>query len=134
MQNLFVQENEEFSIEFTVATDKKGGVYCDLNKTSLEESIQGVEDMEIQSYRAVFKKPSFGDSTELYEKIFSLDRDGLNFNPVLARQNSIIALIKSWNLKGVDEKPTEEDIKSLHPIVAVAIGISLEAEIGGILS
>ena len=28
MQNLFVQENEEFSIEFIVATDEKGTIYA----------------------------------------------------------------------------------------------------------
>jgi len=134
MQNLFVQENEEFSIGFTVATDAKGTIYCDLNRKSMEESLQGVENMEIHDYKAVFKKPSFGDSTELYEKIFSVSENGVNFNPILARQNSIVALIKSWNLKGEDEKPTEEDIRSLHPVVAMAIGIQLDAEIGNIFS
>jgi len=130
MQNLFVQENEEFSIGFTVATDEKGTIYCDLNRKSMEESLKGVENMEIQDYKAVFKRPSFGGTTELYEKIFSVGADGFNFNPILIRQKTIIALIKSWNLKGKEEKPTEEEIKSLHPIIATVISIQLEAEIG----
>ena len=134
MQNLFIQENEEFTIGIAVATDKKGTIFCDLDIESLMESIQGVEDMEVQDYRVVFKRPSFGETTLLYEKIFSVSESGLNFNPILARQNSIIALIKSWNLKGEDEKPTEEEIKSLHPTIAMAIGIQLDAEVGNILS
>jgi hypothetical protein len=134
MQNLFIQENEEFTIGFTVATDEKGIIFCDLNRKSLEESIQGVEGMEVQDYEAVFKRPSFGSTAKLYNEIFSVSEKGLNFNPLLARQNSIVALIKSWNLKGKDEKPTEEEIRSLHPVVALAIGIQLEAEMGGIFS
>jgi len=133
MQNLFIQENEEFTIGFTVATDKKGTIFCDLNRESLEESIQGVKDMEIQDYKAVFKKPSFGTSLELYNSIFSVnDETGVNFNPLLARYNKIVALIKIWNLKGVDEKPTVEDIRSLHPIIATVIGIQIDAETGSI--
>ena len=133
MQNLFIQENEEFTIRFTVATDKKGTIFCDMNKGSLKESIQGVEDMEVQDYKAIFKRPSFGDSLELYNSIFSVnDETGVNFNPLLARYNKIVSLIKSWNLKGEEEKPTVEDIRSLHPIIATAIGIQIDAETGSI--
>ena len=89
--------------------------------------------MEVQDYKAVFKKPSFGDSLELYNSIFSVnDETGVNFNPLLARYNKIVALIKSWNLKGEIEKPTIEEIRSLHPIIATAIGIQIDAETGSI--
>jgi len=133
MQNLFIQENEEFTIRFTVATDDKGTIFCDLNKESLVESIEGTDKMDICDYKAVFKKPSFGDSLDLYNSIFSVNENsGVNFNPLLARYNKIVALIKIWNLKGEDEKPTEEDVRSLHPIIATVIGIQMDAEIGGI--
>lgn len=132
MQNLFIQENEEFTIGFTVATDGKGTIFCDLNKESLVESIQGTENMEIRDYKAVFKRPSFGEVTNLYEEIFSLNDNGLNFNPLLVRCNKIVAFIKSWNLKGKEEKPTEQDIRSLHPIIATVIGIQVDVEVGGI--
>ena len=135
MQNLFIQENEEFTIRFTVATDDKGTIFCDLNKESLVESIQRTEKMEIQDYKAVFKRPSFGDSLELYASIFSLnDETGVNFNPLLARYNKIVVLIKSWDLKGKDEKPTEQEIRSLHPIIATVIGIQLDVETGSVFS
>ena len=133
MQNLFIQENEEFTIRFTVATDDKGTIFCDINKESLVESIQGTENMEIQDYKAVFRKPSFGDSVELYDSIFSLnDTNGVNFNPLLARYNKIVALIKSWNLKGEKNKPSEEEVRSLHPIIATVIGIQIDLETGSI--
>lgn len=133
MQNLFVQENEEFTIGFTVATDKKGTIFCDINKKSIEETLQGVEDMELQDYKAIFKRPSFGNSLELYDSIFSVNEArGVSFNPILASFNKIVALIKRWDLKGKEEKPTEEDIRSLHPIIAQAITIQLDAETGSI--
>ncbi len=131
MQNLFVKENEEFTIRFTVATDEKGTIFCDTNRESLTESIEGVKDMEVKDYKAVFKRPSFGDSLELYDSIFSLaNGTDINFNPLLARYNKITALIKSWDLK--EGKPTEDDVKALHPIIATVIGISIDAETGAI--
>jgi hypothetical protein len=136
MQNLFIQENEEFTIKFTVATDDKGTIYCDLNRESMEETlkdVEGADKMEIQDYNAVFKKPSFGETTKLYEEIFLVNSDGASFNPILMRQKFITSLIKSWNLKGIDEKPTEKDIKALHPIIATAIAIQLDAEVGSLV-
>ena len=133
MQNLFIQENEEFTIGFTVATNEKGSIFCDINKESLIESIQGVENMEIQDYKVTFKRPSFGDSLELYNSIFSVnDETGVNFNPLLARYNKIVALIKGWDLKEGGEKPTEQEVRSLHPIIATVIAVQVDAEVGGI--
>lgn len=130
MQNLFVKENEEFTIGFTVAIDEKGTIYCDINRESLIESIQETKNMDVQDYKVVFKKPSFGDTTKLYDSIFSLSDEGINFNPLSARYNKIVALIKSWNLNGKEEKPTEQDVKSLHPLIATVIGIQVDLEIG----
>jgi len=134
MQNLFVNEDDDFIIRFTVATDEKGNIFCDTNRDSLIESFgEEVKGLEIKDYEAVFRKPSFGDSVELYEEIFSVNSsEGINFNPVLARCNKIVALIKNWNLQGEKNKPTEEDIKKLHPTIATIVGVLVDAQIGGI--
>ena len=139
MQNLFVSDGDEFIVRFTVATDKDGTIFCDLNKESLVDSLQNMghdlDGFEIANYKAIFKKPSFGDTMELYESIFSVNEGmNVNFNPVLARYNKIVGLIKTWDLRGEDEKPTEEDIRRLHPVIANAIGIQIDLETGGILS
>jgi hypothetical protein len=134
MQNLFVQENEEFTIKFTVATDEDGTIFCDINRESLVESIEGAKSMEIKDYKVICKKPSFGSTAALYNAIFSVNDDGVNFNPILARYNKIAALVKSWDLKGQEEKPTEEDIKSLHPLIATVVGIQIDLQVGGIFS
>lgn len=133
MQNLFIENDEEFVIRFSVAVDKKGTIFCDIDRKSLEDLVTGYEDMDMEDYKVVCKKPSFGDSLELYNSIFSVNDDtGVNFNPLLARYNKIIALIKSWNLKGEEEKPTVQDIRSLHPVIATVIGIQIDAETGSI--
>jgi hypothetical protein len=139
MQNLFINPNDEFVVSFCVAMDKDDTIFCDLEKKSLIASLEAmgreVSDFSIEEYKATFKKPSFGDTITLYNEIFSVsDDNGVNFNPVIARYNKIVALIKSWNLKGEDAKPSEEEIRQLHPVIANAIGIVLDNETGGILS
>ncbi len=133
MQNLFVSENEEFNVKFSVATNEKGIIFCDLNRKSLIESFgSDIEGFEIKDYEAIFRKPSFGDSLELYSSIFSIAGEDVNFNPVQARFNKIVALIKSWDLKGTKEKPTEEEIRQLHPTIAALIGIVIDQETGSL--
>ena len=134
MQNLFIDKEEEFTIKFSVAFDEEGKIYCDITRESLLESFkEKIKDSDIKDYEAVFRKPSFGDSVKLYESIFSLTQTSdVNFNPLLARCNKITALIKNWNLQGEKNKPTEEEIKKLNPIIATVIGIQVDAETGSI--
>jgi hypothetical protein len=139
MQNLFIKPEDEFIIKFCVAVDKDDTIFCDIEKKSIISSLEAmgrdISDFSIEEYEATFKKPSFGDTMAMYNEIFSVDDDtGVKFNPVIARYNKIIALIKSWNLKGEVSKPSEEDVRQLHPIVANAIGIVVDLETGGIFN
>lgn len=139
MQNLFINPDEEFTIKFSVAMDKDDTIFCDLERKSLLSSLEAmgrdIKDFTIEDYCATFKKPSFGDTMELYDSIFSVNEfSGVNFNPVMARYNKIVALIKSWDLNGESNKPSEEEIRQLHPVIANAIGIQIDLETGGILS
>jgi hypothetical protein len=139
MQNLFISPEDEFIIKFCVAIDKDDTIFCDIEKKSLVSSLEAmgkeVSDFSIEEYNATFKKPSFGDTMTMYNEIFSVNGDtGVNFNPVVARYNKIIALMKSWNLKGEPAKPSEEEVRQLHPVIANAIGIQIDFEVGGILS
>lgn len=140
MNNLFVNDNDEFIVNFFVAVDKEGTIFCDINEESLLKSMIGLtkkEDCSFNSYTAKFKKPSFGDAISLYNSIFSeSDKQSLPFNPLMARYNIIVDLIKEWNLTEdkTFKKPTADEIKKLHPIIASAIGIQLDVELGSILS
>lgn len=137
MQNLFVNDDEEFVVYITVATDKDGTIFCDINEESLRDSMKGlsnIDECEFKTYKSVFKKPSFGDTVQLYDTVFSTSDGSISFNPVQARYRKISALIKSWDLMGKDEKPTNEQIMKLHPVIANAIGIQLDVETGGLLA
>lgn len=140
MKNLFIDDNEEFVVNFFVVIKKDGSILCDVDEESLLKSMEGISDLKdcpIESYEAKFKKPSFGDSVGLYNSIFNTNEKGsMSFNPVMARLNIISSLIKEWNLNDDKkfEKPTEERIKRLHPIIASVIGIQLDTELGGFLS
>ena len=139
MQNLFIKDDEEFKVVFWVATDKEDGtIYCDVTEELLKEIVRTDKEYEYSSYAVVFKRPSFGDTIELYDKIISVDMDStVQFNPLLARYKKISLLIKSWDLKdseGNDIKPTEENISKLHPIISSAIGIGVDIETANLLN
>ncbi len=132
MQNLFVNENEEFEILFSVATNKDGDIFCDIEEKSLIESLKeykkNLEEYTIGNYKTVFKKPSFGDIKNIYIEIKDPD------NEVETKYNKIAKLIKTWNLRGVEnEEPKNEDIRKLHPLIASCIDIQLNIELGGLI-
>ncbi len=138
MQNLFISPDDEFIVKFTVAVHKnEDTIFCDIGEesliTSLKDLGRDVDDYTIKEYQATFKKPSFGDSSELYGTILMSD-EGVSFNPIEVRFRKISALIKSWDLKGKEEKPTKEDILKLHPVIAAALGTLVDLEIGSIFS
>jgi len=137
MQNLFISPDDEFIVKISVAIDKVGTIFCDLGRKSLTDYLESVDrsvdDFTIEDYSATFKKPSFGDSVELYDSIFSLTNGvDVNFNPIMVRYNKIAALIKSWDLQETEGKPSEDDIRKLHPTIATVIGIQVDQETGGI--
>ena len=138
MQNLFIKGNEEFTVNFYVAVDEDGIVWANSDEKSLKEMLNPKKKYEIKDYFVSFKKPSFGDTIDLYNDIFKTS-DGANveFNPLTARYQKISLLIKDWNLtdeKGEKVEPTEENVKSLHPIIANVIGLQLDSETGGLLT
>jgi hypothetical protein len=140
MQNLFVKPEDELKIRLSVLVDQNGAIYCDINQDFLKKSLEGVvafENCTVSDYEVVFRKPSFGDTVKLYDEIFSVDNSAsLRFNPLLALYKKISLLIKSWTITedGSSKKPTDAEIAALHPIVANSIGVSLNAETGGILN
>ena len=138
MQNLFIEDDDVIEIKFSVATDKDGTIFCDLDKGRLVSGLKEINaemaDFEIKEYTVIFKKPSFGDSMGLYESVFTTDGQNVSFNPIAARFRKIILLIKKWDLSGEMKKPTEKEVQKLHPVIATVIGNKLDDEVGGLLS
>ena len=137
MQDLFVKNDEEFTVDFVVATDKDGTIWCDITEESLREMVIEGKEYEYQKYKVVFRKPSFGDTISLYDSIFRTDGQSIEFNPLEARYRKIALLIKSWDLKDSEGNlvPTDEsNIMDLHPIIASIIGTQVDFITGGLLS
>ena len=134
MQNLFIEENEEFTVTFTVATNDKGHMYCEVNKELLDMLIEGMGEFEINSYSATCRRPSFADAIGIYQSIFSVNATtGVEYNPVEAKYRKMVALLKDWNLTdGEGEKVdlTEQAIMKLNPLVANVIAVQIEIETG----
>ena len=132
MQNLFIEENETFDVKFKVATDENGIIVCGSDEKSLKAKCDKNKKYEIKDYKITFARPSFGDSIELYDSIFSASGTVISFNPLEARYKKIFSLIRSWDLTE-DKEITEEMIKKLHPSVANIIGEQVDLETGDML-
>ena len=133
MQNLFVGENEEFEIFFSVATNAKNSdIFCDIEEKSLIESLKeykkNIEEYTIGNYSVIFKRPSFGDLKDIYIEIKDPD------NEIETKYNKIAKLIKTWNLRGVENEEIKEgDVRKLHPLIASCIDIQLNIELGNLI-
>ena len=46
MQNLFVKEGDEFVVNFAVAVDKDGTIFCDIDEKSLRTSLEGLANIK----------------------------------------------------------------------------------------
>ena len=46
MQNLFVNDNDEFKVGFVVATDKMGVIFCDITEEALKQGMSGLSKWE----------------------------------------------------------------------------------------
>lgn len=133
MKNLFLTEEDIFEINIFAAEDDDGSICCDITEDGVK-ALLGNEDIDIQHFSVIFKKPSFGDLINLTEILLSAriyDTDVVNYeiNPISARLKVMSSLIKSWNLTGEDGEiiePNEGNLKKLNPTVATAISLQLE--------
>ena len=139
MSSLFIDKNEEFNVNFVVATHKEEKtIWCDKDEESLRKIITDPSQYDFKSYKASFRKPNFGDTINLYGSVFSTDINGkVAFNPLDIRYKKIVALLKDWNLTDdIGEKvpPTKQNIMRLHPMIAHFIGTQVETQTGSILT
>jgi len=110
---------------------------CDVNEEFLKETIDKEKEYEIKKYEIVFKRPSFGETVELYDSIFSASGNSIDFNPLQARYKKIILLIKEWNLEDAEGNKidiNDKNIRSLHPLIGAVIGVQVDLETGGSLT
>ncbi len=134
MKGIFVSPDDEISIVVFIATNKTGEILASDITSDLMEKIDGLTEDKIEKVTAVFRKPSFKDSTYVTSSLIKTDQDyKVSMNPGEARIILMSRLIKSWNLKdenGIDVPATKENIEKLSTSIAVAIAAQLEIAAG----
>ena len=77
MQNLFIEKDDEFIVNFSVATDEKGTMFCDLNRELLSAGLEVINiDVEKNNSTVKFKikDTGLGIDEERVQSIFEVDR------------------------------------------------------------
>jgi len=131
MISIFIDENDEITIDFFIGTDEDGKIYIG----DIEKDIK-VNENEIERHFVVFKRPSFGDVVDITNKIFGTEDGQFAFNAMSDKLNKVSKLIKRWSFKdkdGNDIKPDEKQIRALSPKIADYISEKLSQEVGSIL-
>jgi len=136
MSDLFVNEDAEIQVNICVGNNKSGNIVADESVDLLKQQDEDIDVTAVKEYHIFFKQPSFKDSVPLASDVFNYSVGGeggggeVDFNPVASRYSKMIKLIKRWTLVDSDGKPIpadEEHISALHPVVANAIGLQLDA-------
>ena len=138
MSDLFVKPDAEIQVKIFVGQNSSGNLVADSSLDLLKQQDENIDVSLVKEYHVFFRQPSFKDSVSLASDVFnySIGTEGgggggeVDFNPVASRYSKMIKLIKRWTLVDESGKPTpvdEERISALHPVIANAIGLQLDA-------
>lgn len=134
--SLFINESDEIVVVFYIAESIKtpGFVFADTDKNTLIR-IGGdeIDPTAIESHQASFRTPSFGDTNRIMDSGVKMSESEMfTVSPNQIRLERICTLIKSWSFKdgsGGEVRPTRENVKKLHPVVALTLGMALEGQL-----
>ena len=132
MTSLFIDVDEEITIKIFVGKTANGLLVADADLLVLKEGDNPISG-DVEEYEVICRQPNFKDSVEISSSLFNYSTDeGVGFNPLSARYEKMVKLIKSWSLKGKDGKEmgvSDENIAKLHPVIATAIGTQLDLQV-----
>jgi len=135
--SIFIDDNDENSVITVIvfiANGKKGFVYCDIDHSKLLKMAgDDVTESDIEQHQVLFKQPSYGDTSRIFSSGIRMGADEeINISPSQIRQERLCVLLKSWTFKnsaGKDMAATKDNVKKLHPAIAMILGIALEKEL-----
>jgi adenylate kinase family enzyme len=134
MPNIFISADDEFEVKLAVAQAKDDShqIVADLSGETIKETYKdAIDETTIEEHSIWFRYPSFEDQSKIIDSAVKIENDSYQINPQALRYKRITQLIKRWTFKGRDGKPTNpsaEMVKKLHPVIAMFIGMQLEAE------
>lgn len=132
--DLFVDNSEEIDVKLYVAPSKtRKYIYADIELDKLKEVAKDdIDEAAIEEHHFWFRSPSFGDSNKILDAAVRMKADSVEFSPSELRLERIATLALRWTFKGKDgkdTKPTRENIRNLHPVVATIAGLDLEFQL-----
>lgn len=133
--SVFVNEADEITIPLFIAASKANPsvVFADSDKTTLlKDCGDEIDPDAVDSHQIIFRTPSYADANRIIDSGIRMDDATFKINPSQMRLERICTLIKSWTFKGADGKeikPSRENVKKLHPVVALVLGAELEIKL-----
>lgn len=132
MKSIFIKDDAKIEIKIFFAKDSTGEIFVANKKEGLLEK-EDIDKDSLEEHKVVFKYPNHGDMTNIFSKSVQVGIDGLSIDPVTARSNKLIYLLKDWTFVAEDGKKlpvTSENINNLHPVLADFILVEFEEKIG----
>jgi len=132
MEGLFINPEDEVSVEVFVSHDNTGNLLTHYTREALVEE-HDVDPALVEMHTFVFRRPSFKDAVNAVGDMATKDGISLSFNPLAIRFARIKSLLKDWSLKdgeGNKVPVTEQNIEKLNPVLADMVGTRLDDMIG----
>ncbi|MHA1482779.1 MAG: hypothetical protein ACTSQA_05015 [Candidatus Heimdallarchaeaceae archaeon] len=132
MKSIFIKEDEIVEVDIFFAKDKDGNMSLGNKKNELLE-IKGMIEESLEEHKITLKYPSHGDMISIVGRSVRIEGNGLSVDPIAARSNRLIVLLRDWTFMDEDDKKlpiTSDNINKLHPSVADFILDEFEAKVG----
>jgi len=120
MKSIFIKDDEEVKIDIFFAKNKDGDMFLGNKKDALLEQ-KGIVKASLEEHQVTFKYPNHGDTNNILSKSIQMGEGGLSIDPIAARVNRLIVLLKDWTFVDDDGKKLPinvTNINKLHSSVA----------------
>lgn len=133
---IFIKKEDTFDVKVYVAEVEDKVFASSLEKEVIEERNKALPkdatEADVTCYTVVFRQATYKDNVEISKKSITTDGETITASPSTLRYERFVLLIKSWDFKNEEgnEVPiTRENIDSLHPAIAGAILVQLDASV-----
>lgn len=128
-KGLFISDNDQVTVTVYSGEAKSGS-----NRYWIHEDDQPEGIVDVERHEAVFRRPTFRDSSLLMDASIRGSLDGaMDVAFAEVRLLRLQMLIKSWSLtddQGNNVEPSNENIEKLNPSFAFTLSAALEQALG----
>jgi hypothetical protein len=127
----FTNESDEIVLKLAIG-EVDQTIVCDTDKSALLKIHPKLKEEDIEEATATFRMPTYGDMNRIFDASVKVDDLALSVSPAQIRFERLCVLSKSWSFKdakGEKTKPSRENVRKLHPIIATYLGLYLEEQL-----